>query len=130
MLNEFGKIAQQEILDTIKIRTHVLIDSFVVMPNHIHLLICIGTPRNIPANNTSRGALYAPPSNHPGALNGAACNAAVHESGDAPPSSQPGASNGAACNAALHGRGVGDVAVHRCVNTFGPQKNNLASLIR
>ena len=41
MLNEFGKIAQQEILDTIKIRTHVLIDSFVVMPNHFHGIIRI-----------------------------------------------------------------------------------------
>ena len=93
MLNEFGKIAEQEILNIPKMRNHVMIDSFVIMPNHIHLLICIDTPRS----SLCKGALHAPLSNQPGASIGAACNAAVHKSG---------------------------------VNSFGPQKNNLASLIR
>ncbi|MEI8091562.1 MAG: hypothetical protein WCG98_05010 [bacterium] len=93
MLNEFGKIVKEEILNIPKIRKYVMIDSFVVMPNHLHLLLCIDTPRN----NPSKGALHAPPSDRPGASDGAACNAAVHKSG---------------------------------VNIFGPQKNNLASLIR
>jgi REP element-mobilizing transposase RayT len=64
MLNEFGTIVQQEILNIPKIRKQVMIDSFVVMPNHVHLLLCIDTPRSDP----SKGALHAPLSSQPGAL--------------------------------------------------------------
>lgn len=41
VLNEFGEIAKQEILNTPLIRDDILIDEFIVMPNHIHIIICI-----------------------------------------------------------------------------------------
>jgi len=39
ILNKCGEIAQEEILKTIEIRKNINIDAWVVMPNHVHLLI-------------------------------------------------------------------------------------------
>lgn len=41
ILNDIGKIVHQEIVKSAKIRGNVRIDSFVVMPDHIHLIIFI-----------------------------------------------------------------------------------------
>ncbi len=41
VLNAFGKIAQEEWLRTQILRTNIIIDEFVVMPNHIHGIIII-----------------------------------------------------------------------------------------
>lgn len=41
ILNKYGKIIYQEIINTSKIRKNVIIDEFVVMPNHIHLILII-----------------------------------------------------------------------------------------
>jgi len=40
-LNKLGAIKKEEILKTSEIRGNVLVDSWVVMPNHIHLIIII-----------------------------------------------------------------------------------------
>ena len=52
ILNNIGEIVYQEIVETAKIRNNVKIDSFVVMPDHIHLVIFI-------TNATRRDALHA-----------------------------------------------------------------------
>lgn len=50
ILNKRGEIAQEEILKTIEIRKNININAWVVMPNHVHLLIklrdqVVETPR-------------------------------------------------------------------------------------
>ena len=39
ILNEYGRIVEKEILKTEEIRKNIKIDKFVIMPNHIHLII-------------------------------------------------------------------------------------------
>ena len=41
VLNEMGKIVEEEIINTPKIRKNIGIDIFCVMPNHIHLVITV-----------------------------------------------------------------------------------------
>jgi REP element-mobilizing transposase RayT len=41
VLNELGKIAHDEWLRTSKLRQNVELDEFVIMPNHVHGIICI-----------------------------------------------------------------------------------------
>lgn len=42
-LNKFGKIIYMELLKTQQIRQHIQIDTFVIMPNHIHLILQVQT---------------------------------------------------------------------------------------
>ncbi|MBU2213617.1 transposase [Patescibacteria group bacterium] len=44
-LNEFGKIVRDEWLRTEQLRNNVLLDSFIVMPNHFHGIIRIDDGR-------------------------------------------------------------------------------------
>ena len=39
ILNQYGKIVEEEIIRTTEIRENILINEYVIMPNHIHLLI-------------------------------------------------------------------------------------------
>ncbi len=61
VLNEFGRIAHNEWLKTPKIRPHVALHDFVIMPNHIHGIIQI--------IHTPRGVLHTPTLNTPPVLN-------------------------------------------------------------
>jgi REP element-mobilizing transposase RayT len=38
-LNELGKIVREELLQTGKMRPNVDLDSFVIMPNHLHMIL-------------------------------------------------------------------------------------------
>jgi len=40
-LNKYGKIVKEELLRTEEIRQNIKIDYFVIMPNHIHLILII-----------------------------------------------------------------------------------------
>lgn len=40
-LSKAGRIAEQEILKTAEVRENVAIDSYVIMPNHIHFILII-----------------------------------------------------------------------------------------
>ena len=60
VLNEAGKMAEQEWLNTEKIRDNVQIGEFVIMPNHIHGIIIItnrggvsNTPNTLDKSNVS-----------------------------------------------------------------------------
>ena len=44
ILSEIGKIAEQEWINTDKIRNNVILHEFVIMPNHIHGIIQIKNP--------------------------------------------------------------------------------------
>lgn len=50
ILNTFGKIAEQEWLNTEKIRPNIQLDEYIIMPNHMHGIIIIRT-----------GELHSPP---------------------------------------------------------------------
>ena len=50
-LTKIGKIVEDEIKNTEKIRNNIKIDNFVIMPNHIHLIIeikLVGTEHRAP----------------------------------------------------------------------------------
>lgn len=119
-LNHYGDIVQQEIVDTMKMRKNIVIDTFIVMPNHIHMIVCI---QKSSQSTPCRDALYASPINvqdwtvlYASPINEqdwATCNNNDWKNEN----------NWATCNVALPPRCGGK-------NRFGPQKNNLASLIR
>lgn len=43
ILSEYGKLVKQEIIKTEKLRKNVKIDCYVIMPNHVHMIIEIKT---------------------------------------------------------------------------------------
>ncbi len=54
ILNEFGKIVYNEWLNTANIRPNIIVDEFIVMPNHLHGILiivdnCRGTLQRAPA---------------------------------------------------------------------------------
>ena len=60
-LSEIGQIAQSEWLNTAELRPdmNLLFDTFVVMPNHIHCIICIGDNQyNMNDCNDCRDAMH------------------------------------------------------------------------
>ncbi|MBL4657617.1 MAG: hypothetical protein JKX73_06425 [Flavobacteriales bacterium] len=75
ILSQWGKIAKDEWLKTAEIRNNVTLDSWVIMPNHLHGIIIIGTPV-IPFNReatqmqaaNSEASKFASPSGTVGAI--------------------------------------------------------------
>ena len=49
-LNEMGKIVEEEWLRTAELRPYVLLDEYVIMPNHFHALLEIISDSPIPKN--------------------------------------------------------------------------------
>ena len=41
VLNEFGQVAQNEWKKTEQVRKNVIIDSYIIMPNHIHIILIL-----------------------------------------------------------------------------------------
>lgn len=57
ILNKFGEIAQYEWEKSAKIRSEIILDEFVVMPNHIHGIVMIEKNNNVVgANDDISGA--------------------------------------------------------------------------
>ncbi len=46
-LNDYGEAVRDEILKTPQIRTNIIIDEFVIMPNHFHLIIIINSEKGV-----------------------------------------------------------------------------------
>ena len=63
VLNEFGRIVETEWLRTSEVRPDVALDTFVVMPNHLHgiLLIDRTGPGGLPVGATRRVARTSRP---------------------------------------------------------------------
>ncbi|MFA4830980.1 MAG: transposase [Patescibacteria group bacterium] len=121
VLNKNGEIVKNELLKTEKMRPNVKLDEWIIMPNHIHVIIvvgeiiemngkyildvwtdnCVATVR-VEAHCNGRVRVEA----H--------CNAPLHE----PPPYQPPQSNQPSPPRQPY------------QNKFGPQRNNLASIIR
>ncbi len=85
-LSEIGEVIKEELLRTVEIRPNVNIDEWVIMPNHIHVIVGIDHETNV------------------------ADGVETH------------------CNASLQMSPVPQTSEYR--NTFGPQRNNLSSIIR
>ena len=65
ILNEYGKIIEEEWLKTIEIRENIALGEFIIMPNHFHSIIEI--KYQIPGKNNEDGGLRSP-SNNIGAI--------------------------------------------------------------
>lgn len=63
-LSEIGAIVEGELLKTAEIRKNVEIDSFVIMPNHIHMIVVISESRtDMPPHVGTSNAFSKPISN-------------------------------------------------------------------
>ena len=73
MLNQFGQVVEKEWLNSEKIRKNIIIDKYVIMPNHLHGIIIINHGRGISQSNCTnninpnrRGvSRYAPTTDNP-----------------------------------------------------------------
>ncbi|MDD2515687.1 MAG: hypothetical protein PHF26_00535 [Candidatus Gracilibacteria bacterium] len=101
ILNDIGQIVEEEILATEKIRKNVIIDEFVIMPNHVHVIIFLNNEED-----------YYPVSveTHMPVVE-THCNASLQQ----PQSGQ---------QFGLKGQS----SIYK--NKVGPQKNNVCSIIR
>lgn len=52
-LNEYGKIVKNEWLKTVELRANVLLNQYIIMPNHLHGIVII--------NDNGRGVLQCAP---------------------------------------------------------------------
>jgi putative transposase len=59
VLNTFGQIAHDEWVNTLNIRNNIELDTFVIMPNHIHAIIHIRRRGELHSPN-GRGELHSP----------------------------------------------------------------------
>ena len=59
-LNEYGKIIETELLNTPSIRPEMQLDTFVIMPNHIHVIVAINTLFDVVGAH-GRAPLHRPP---------------------------------------------------------------------
>ena len=59
-LNEMGKIVNDELLKTTQIRKNVQLDEFIVMPNHVHVIIIITHKYNADPNVETRCSVSLP----------------------------------------------------------------------
>jgi len=59
-LNEYGEIVQNEIINTAKIRDNIIIDQYIIMPNHIHLIVAITPRRGVLPYARPQTSKYAP----------------------------------------------------------------------
>ena len=57
ILNEYGRIVKNEIFQTENIRKEIFIDEFIIMPNHIHLIIIIKNESSNPVGNAGLHSL-------------------------------------------------------------------------
>src|SRR3989339_852595 len=63
ILNEFGKLAHDEWQKTSEIRENIILDEFMIMPDHLHGIIIIENPINssrLPSSSSTGVWQYAP----------------------------------------------------------------------
>ena len=64
ILSEAGKIVLQEWIKSFKIRSELSCDTFVIMPNHLHAILCIGASSEVTDIKTpieNHGVAYRSP---------------------------------------------------------------------
>ena len=60
ILNDTGKIVNEEIINAALIRKEIRIDNFVIMPNHIHVIVEILSEEYVGANGNSPLSIITP----------------------------------------------------------------------
>jgi len=106
-LSPIGKTARIELLKTPEIRDNVVIDEWVIMPNHIHVIF-----RILPASyavETHRGASLHPANHHPANQQPVNQQPVNHQPANQQPVNQQ---------------------PNRQKNRFGPQSDNLPAVVR
>lgn len=72
-LNTYGQIAHDEWQHTVDLRPDVILDAWVVMPNHTHAIIVITTPHDTPSGTDAMGENVGT-----GAMHENGCTGAMH----------------------------------------------------
>ena len=44
ILSEYGEIVRQELINSFYIRTECILDRYIIMPNHIHMILLVNQP--------------------------------------------------------------------------------------
>jgi REP-associated tyrosine transposase len=65
ILNRMGQIAHTEWNKTPDIRPNVLLDEFVIMPNHLHGILVIDYPMKNENTDDGRGVMHYAPTDNP-----------------------------------------------------------------
>ena len=71
ILLDYGKIAEQQILEINKTYNHINIENYVIMPNHIHLIVNIKTDDDGISSNGTPRMLFSGTSRTPSPTNSA-----------------------------------------------------------
>ncbi|MBP9727470.1 MAG: transposase [Gammaproteobacteria bacterium] len=66
LLNQFGEIVRDEWIKSFEIRKEILIDEFVIMPNHFHCIVFIS--HSVPLKNKDFSRVIGPSNKSIGAL--------------------------------------------------------------
>lgn len=61
-LNEYGEIVKNSLLESEKIRKEITLDFFIIMPNHIHLVLIIANETNIVLDSNPKTSNLKPKS--------------------------------------------------------------------
>ena len=128
ILSEIGKIAEQEWINTDKIRNNVILHEFVIMPNHIHGIIQIKNPVETHGNASNVQQRNAIINNAPTAQN----TPIVETHGNASAAQQRNTVIETHIETHIHAslRQGGTVIGPYYKNKFGPQSKNVSSIIR
>ena len=57
-LNEYGLVVEREWLNTIHVRPNIDLDQFVVMPNHVHVIVIINRRGEVASPKTMHNKRY------------------------------------------------------------------------
>lgn len=68
MLNEYGQIVHEEWLNTALVRPSVVLDEYVVMPNHLHGIIVLTDTDHVGATRRVAPPVYPPKGPTPGSI--------------------------------------------------------------
>ena len=60
ILNQIGKVVTQECLKSAEIRQEVILDEWIIMPNHLHGIVAIDKKENFKGVDHFKGASLAP----------------------------------------------------------------------
>lgn len=61
ILNPFGIIVREEWLQTSTLRSHITLDQFTVMPNHVHGIVCIAEDLSASGGAAARKGTFGKP---------------------------------------------------------------------
>lgn len=64
-LNALGQIAENELLKSVEIREEISIDTYIIMPNHVHAIVAIFQPEGADGSTANRASWDSPMGEQP-----------------------------------------------------------------